>query len=950
MPKKSKRKLVLIDGNALIHRAFHAVPPLTTQKGELVNAAFGFTSVLLKAIKDLNPTHIAVAFDKKAPTFRHKLYKEYKATRKKAPDELYQQIPLVHQIVETFNIPVFELKGYEADDIIGTLSKKVGIDNVIVTGDMDALQLVDDDTSVYTLRKGVQDTVIYNEAGVKERYELTPEQLIDYKGLRGDASDNIPGVPGIGEKSATILLKEFGSLENLYGKLEAADWELGIEGLRGAKGVVQKLKDNKEQAILSKKLGTIVTNVPLDFDLTKCELKDFDRGKMVKLFQELGFKSLLARLPESKPIEQKEQIGLFALGEAKEEASQKTDAKYILVDDQPKLADFARKLASVREFAFDTETTSKNAMEAELLGASFSWQEGEAYFVTTEMMNSPLAKKIRVVLTDGKIKKTAHNAKYDYIVLRNFGIEVAGIDFDTMIASYLLNTGSRRHNLDDLAFAEFGYETMKYEELSGGKNKSVQSLADVDQDKFCFYACEDADFTWRLKKLFAKELAKNKKIASLFHDMEMPLVLVLAQMEMHGIKIDVAVLKKLSQSVSKKVEGLTAKIYEKADTKAFNINSTQQLSKILFAQLKISAEGVKKTTTGYSTAAPELAKIKGKHKIVPLIEQYRELVKLKNTYLDALPKLVNAKTGRVHTSFNQTVTATGRLSSSDPNLQNIPVRTQVGRQIRQAFVAESSLPAGEAGWTLLSVDYSQIDLRVVAHIAQDKNLLAAFAQDQDIHAATAAIIFKKDIGAIDKSERRMAKTVNFGVLYGMGAFGLAQRLDISRAEAKKFIDNYFASFPALQKYIDETIKFAREKGYVETLLGRRRYLPELTGKGPQVAAAERMAINMPVQGTSADIIKVAMIEVAKDLAMTQIGTDLNPASLRDRRINTDTQNEVRMLLQVHDELVFEVKHDKVEEVAQEVKKIMEGAYELDVALKVDLQVGDNWGELRGLEI
>ena len=925
MPKKSKQKLVLIDGNALIHRAFHAVPPLTTQKGELVNAAFGFTSVLLKAIKDLNPSHIAVAFDKKGPTFRHKLYKEYKATRKKAPDELYQQIPLVHKIVETFNIPAFELKGYEADDIIGTLSKRVGINNVIVTGDMDALQLVDDDTRVYTLRKGVQDTVIYDEAGVEERYELTPEQLIDYKGLRGDASDNIPGVPGIGEKSATTLLKEFGGLESLYEKLEAQDWELEIKGLRGAKGVAKKLKDNQEQAILSKKLGTIVTNVPLDFDLAKCELKDFDRGKMVKLFQELGFKSLLARLPESQPTEQKEQIGLFALNEPEKEASQKKNAKYILVDSQPKLADFVKKLESAREFAFDTETTSKNTMAAELLGISFAWEEGEGYFVTTEMMKSPLADKIRATLTDEKIKKTAHNAKYDYIVLRNFGIEVAGIDFDTMVASYLLSAGSRRHNLDDLVFAELGYEMMKYEELSGGKNKSIESLDDVDRDKFSFYACEDADFTWRLRGLFAKELTENKKISKIFAEIEMPLVLVLAEMEMNGIKLNSPALKKLSQSFTKKIDTLTRKIYDQAGTETFNINSTQQLSKILFEQLEISTEGVKKTTTGYSTAAPELAKIKDKHEIVPLIEQYRELVKLKNTYLDALPKLVNEKTGRIHTSFNQTVAATGRLSSSDPNLQNIPARTETGQQIRQAFVAKP-------GWQLLSADYSQIELRVIAHIAQDENLLAAFADDQDIHSATAAIIFKKAIAKVDKNDRRMAKTVNFGVLYGMGAFGLAQRLGISNVEAKDFIDNYFASFPALKKYIEETLKFAREQGYVETLLGRRRYLPELGGKGPQVAAAERMAVNMPTQGSAADIIKLAMVEIGRELATGQ--------SLKS--------SEVKMMLQVHDELVFAVKKAKMKQVATEVQRIMEGAYKLDAPLKVDLQVGDNWGELKEL--
>ena len=922
--KKSKPKLVLIDGNALIHRAFHAVPPLTTQKGELVNAAYGFTSVLLKAIKDLNPSHIIVAFDKKAPTFRHKLYKEYKATRKKAPDELYQQIPLVHQIVEAFNIPSFELKGYEADDIIGTLSKKVGINNVIVTGDMDALQLVDDDTRVYTLRKGVQDTVVYDEDGVKDRYELTPEQLIDYKGLRGDASDNIPGVPGIGEKSATILLKEFKSLEALYKKLQTTDYRLQISGLRGSEGLQKKLLANEKQAFLSKKLGKIVTDVPLDFNLQKCELKDFDRSKLVKLFQELGFKSLLPRLPESYSAGQKKQAGLFGEeGKESDTASRSSNAEYVLVDNQKKLADFVKKLESVNEFAFDTETTSKNTMEAKLLGVSFAWQEEEAYFVTTEMMKSPLAKKIHVALTNPEIKKTAQNAKYDYVVLRNFGIEVQGIDFDTMIASYLINSGSRRHNLDDLVFAEFGYEMMKYKELSGGKNKSIVSLDDVDLDKFSFYACEDADFTWRLKQLFEKELKKSKKLAGLFYDMEMPLVLVLAQMEMNGIKVDVGILKKLSQITGEKIDNLVTKIYQEAGTEAFNINSTQQLSKILFEKLKIPSEGVKRTTTGYSTAAPELAKIKGKHQIVALIEKYRELVKLKNTYLDALPKLVNPNTDRVHTSFNQTVAATGRLSSSDPNLQNIPTRTEAGQQIRQAFVAEP-------GYRLLSVDYSQIDLRVVAHIAQDENLIKAFQEDQDIHAATASIIFKKDIKAVEKSERRMAKTVNFGVLYGMGAFGLAQRLDISREEAKKFIDNYFTSFPALRKYVDKTIKLAREQGYVETLLGRRRYLPELQGRGPQVAAAERMAINLPIQGTAADIIKIAMVKLS--------GLGTNFARMAQ-------EGQAKMLLQVHDELIFEIKKDKVEEVAQEVKKIMEDAYKLDVPLKVDLASGESWGEL-----
>lgn len=921
MVKKSKEKLLLIDGNALIHRAFHAVPPLTTKEGELVNAVFGFISVLLKAIKDLNPTHIIVAFDKKGPTFRHKMFKDYKATREAAPQELYQQIPIVHQVVKTLNIPYYEMKGYEADDIIGTLSKQAGINNVIVTGDLDALQLVDDDTQVYTMRKGVQDTVIYDEDKVIARYGLRPDQLIDYKGLRGDPSDNIPGVPGVGEKTAVLLLKEFGTIEKMYQKLKSKDYQLQIEGLRGAAGVHKKLLNYEKQALLSKKLGTIVIDMPLKIDLKKCVLKDYDRGKVVNLFQKLEFRSLLSRLPESL-TETREQDTLFA-GLISEEKSKKIsrqeNVKYKLVKAEMELKDFVSKISKVNEFVFDTETTSLDQMEARLIGLSFAWKEQEAFYVPEKILKTKSGKKILDIFKDPKIKKIAHNAKYDYHVMKNYGVEVENIYFDTMVASYLLQAGTRRHNLDDLAFAEFGHEMISYSDLVG-KGKDKKNIEDIELSKISDYACEDADYTLRLKNKFTKRLKKNKKLEKLFYDMEMPLVFILADMERNGVKINAALLKKLAKEFEAEINSLAIKIYKEAGTKAFNIKSTQQLSKILFDKLKISTEGIKKTTTGYSTASTELQKLKDKHKIIALIGKFREMSKLKSTYIDSLPKLINKKTKRVHTSYNQTVTATGRLSSSNPNLQNIPIRTIAGKKIRKSFVAEK-------GYKLLSLDYSQIELRVLAHLSKDKSLVKAFKEDQDIHAATASILLDKDIKLVTKDDRRLAKTINFGLLYGMSVYGLSERLGIGRDEAKVFIDNYFAKFSTIKNYLDSILAKAKKDGYAETLTGRRRYFPELHGRGPQVAAAQRMAINMPIQGLGADIIKIAMVNL---------------------KVILDKNKDIRLILQVHDELVFEVKEDKLESIAGDVKRIMENAYKLNIPLKVDITYGDNWEEMEEL--
>ncbi len=923
MNKISKTKLLLIDGNALIHRAFHALPPLTNKEGNLVNAVFGFTSVLLKAIKDLNPSHIIVAFDKKGPTFRHKIYKEYKATRESAPKELYQQIPIVHQVVKAMNIPYYEMRGYEADDIIGTLSKKAGIYNVIVTGDLDALQLVDNDTAVYTMRRGVQDTVLYDIAKVEERYGLKPDQLIDYKGLRGDPSDNIPGVSGVGEKTAIILLQEFGTIENMYNKLKQKNYQLEIKGLRGAKGLQKKLLGNEDRAMLSKKLATIILNMPLKINLQDCVLKDYDRGKVASLFHKLEFKSLLSRLPESL-TDNKEQGTLFANSE--EQAQNKKTklsekVKYNLIDDNVKLKQFLNKAAKAKEMVFDTETDSLDAMEAKLIGISFAWKEKEAYYLPEKILQSKLGKKVLAILTDLQIKKIAHNAKYDYQVMLNYGIEAKNIYFDTMIASYLLRAGSRRHNLDDLAFAEFGHEMISYGDLVG-KGKNKKNISDVALSELAIYSCEDADYTLRLKNIYQPRLQENKKLAKLFYSVEMPLVFILADTERIGIEINVSLLKKLSKEFEIEINKLALKIYQEAGTKAFNINSSQQLSNILFEKLKISSEGIKKTISGFSTASTELKKIKDRHKIVALIEKYREMSKLKNTYVDTLPKLVNKNTGRVHTSYNQTVTATGRLSSSDPNLQNIPIRTAEGKKIRRSFVAAK-------GYKLLSLDYSQIELRVLAHLSKDKNLIQAFKENQDIHAATASILLDKKIEEVTKEDRRLAKTINFGLLYGMRAFGLSERLGIARDEAQKFIDSYFAKFPTILDFLNSILKQARKDGYIETLTGRIRYFPELQGGSPQVvAAAERMAINMPIQGLGADIIKIAM-------------NNLKPL--------LNENDEIRMILQVHDELVFEIKVDKLKQFAEKIEAIMENAYDLVVPLKVDVSYGENWEEMKELK-
>ena len=933
---------MIIDGNALIHRSYHALPPLTTKTGELVNAVYGFTAVLFKAIREFKPTFVALTLDRKEKTFRHKEYRAYKATRIKAPDELYEQIPKVKQIAAVLNIPIFEKAGFEADDLIGTLVSQVdgSIEKIIVTGDLDTLQLVNQHTKVFTMKRGLTDSQIYDERVIKQRYGLAPKQMIDFKALRGDPSDNIPGVKGIGEKTATKLLQQFKTLEGVYKSITSKKIKDRVREL---------LKQYKDNAFMSRKLATIKCDAEIKFNLEKTRFGNFDQEKAAQVFSQFEFKSLLPRLQNiastQKVKKTAEQVETEILD--KFERNRK-ELNYQLIDNVPSASsgykkisfeNFLKKLKQQKEFAFDTETASFNAVTADLLGISFSWKAGQAYYLNFKSKNekgknnnlfnyknkneerrrlNPWLEKLRPIFENQKIKKFGHNIKYDFEVLASLGIKVRGLAADTMVASYLLNPGSRQHNLDGLTFSEFNHQKITKDDLLGKGREKIE-FSQVALEKLYLYSCEDADFTYRLTKKLLPEL-KKQKLDKLFNQVEMPLVKVLATMEINGIKIEKKILNRLGDQTKQKVAKLEKLIYQQAGQK-FNINSTQQLGEILFEKLELSTVGIAKTKTGLSTGSDELVKLKDQHPIIKLIQNYRELVKLSNTYLEALPELINPQTSRLHTSFNQSITATGRLSSTEPNLQNIPIRTDLGRQIRQAFLADS-------GFQLLSMDYSQIELRLAAHMSGDKKMIKAFKQGADIHLATAAEINQVSLEAVMPEMRREAKAINFGILYGQGPHGLSQNADIPYARAKEFIDQYFKAYQGVKKFIDQTIKLARQRGYAETLFGRRRYLPEINSSVIQVRkAAERMAINTPLQGTAADIIKIAMIRIKEMI---------------DKKYQKE---EVKMLLQVHDELVFEVKDDAVKKMAGEIKEIMESVIKLKVPLVVDASAGDSWGEM-----
>jgi DNA polymerase-1 len=895
MPKK--KRLFLIDGSALAYRAYFAFirNPLINSKGENTSAVFGFTNSVLKILRDENPEYMAVVFDTKAPTFRHEIFKEYKSTRAKMPPDMSEQLPRIRQVAEGMNLPILEVEGYEADDLMGTLAKrakKEGLEVMLVTSDKDFLQLVDEDVKVLNPRRGGEEAELLDRKGVEEKLGVPPEKVTELLALMGDTSDNVPGVPGVGEKTALELIKKFGSLE---GALKNADKVK-------RKNVRKGLQEQADLARLSKRLVTIDTSVPFELDLSGLKRKDFNLPRIKELFKELEFTKFLQ---EISGLEKEEKVN------------------YKIIKSEGELKKLISGLKKAGEFALDTETTSLNPIEAELVGISLSHREKEAYYVPvghvdkkSNLNPDAVIKNLKGILRDENIKKIGHNLKYDLEVLKRFDLDLKGIHFDTMIASYLLNPSFRQHNLDYLALEHLDHKMIPITDLIGS-GKKQKSFAQVTVKDACDYSCEDVDFTLRLKEAFSPKLSLLS-LEKLFFEVELPLIEVLADMEMTGVSIDSTHLNKLSQQMLKQLDGLTSEIYDLAG-KEFNINSPQQLSQVLFEDLKLSP--VRKTAkkTGLSTDIGVLEILAKEHPLPGRLLEYRQLAKLKSTYVDALPKLVNNKTKRIHTSFNQTVTATGRLSSSDPNLQNIPIRTDLGKQIRKAFIP------WDKNHLLLSADYSQVELRILAHFSQDHTLLNSFKKGEDIHNRTASEVFGVRIDRVTPEQRAIAKTTNFAVIYGVSAYGLSQQTDMSVQEAAMFIDVYFKRYPKVKEYIEQMIQLTQEQGFVTTLLGRRRYIPEINSSNRQKREfAERTAINTPIQGSAADLIKVVMIDIHEVM----------------RRLKS------KMILQVHDELVFDVHKNELDEVKEMVKDKMENTVDLEVPVKVDIGIGENWLEAK----
>jgi DNA polymerase-1 len=912
-------KLVLIDGHALVYRAYFALPPtMRTSQGELTNAVFGFASMLLKVLQDEHPEYIAVTFDV-GRTFRHDDYAEYKANRAEMPDDLRMQFERIDQLLEAFDIPAYSAAGYEADDVLAALAdqaEKKGIQTLIVTGDTDTFQLVGPHVKVMTPGRSFSDTVIYDQERVRERYGLEPSQLIDYKALVGDTSDNVPGVRGVGDKTATKLLQEYGSVEAIYKHLD----EVSSSRFRNA------LEEGRDQALLSKHLVTIVHDVPVSLDLQACKVKELDREQVVEFFRELEFRALLNRLPRPSEATAPAQLSLFGTEEAP--APQDT-ADYQIVDSVEALEAMVAELKQVAALAVDVESTSVDPMLAELVGIALSGEEGTGYYIPTDhkpesdVANLPIdlvVDRLKPLLQDPDIPKYAHNANYDLTVLAEQGLDVAPVTCDTMIAEWLINPGSRNLGLKNLAWNRLGVEMTPIEDLIGSGSKQI-TMDLVSAKKAAPYACADVDMTLRLANLLQPEL-REKALWDLYTGVEMPLVPVIVDMQRAGVKLDVEFLADMGEELGQRLGELEEEI-EGHVGHPLNINSTQQLSVALFDELGLAQPWMRRGKSGhYSTAADVLEKLREKHPVIDLILEHRQLSKLKGTYVDALPALVNPRTGRVHTSYNQTGSVTGRFSSSNPNLQNIPIRTDIGREIRRAFVAEQ-------GWLLLAADYSQVELRVLAHISGDPAMLAAFARGEDIHASTAAAIYGVPLEKVTRDQRRVAKMTNFAISYGVTGYGLSERTELTPPEADEFIKTYFETYPKIKQYIDRTRKEASEQGYVETLLGRRRYFPELSTQSRVHRnvrdSAFRMAINAPIQGTAADILKEAM---------NRLWRELQAQGLRSR-----------MILQVHDELVLEVPEEELDLVAPLVKRTMEGAYKLDAALKVDMKEGRNWLEM-----
>jgi DNA polymerase I len=947
-------QLIIIDGHSLAFRAFHALASsgLRSSRGEPTYAVFGFVQALLTLLQERQPAYMAIAFDV-GRTFRHDTYPDYKAGRAETPEEFHPQLERIKQLMGEMGVPIYTAEGYEADDVIGTLARQAsneGIASLILTGDTDTLQLVDEQVSVLLSNpygKNVS-TTLYNEQKVRERYHgLAPDRLTDLRGLKGDASDNIPGVKGIGEKGAINLLNQFGTIEALYENLGAVD-----------KRYRKYLKGQQEQALLSKHLATIVCTVPgVALDLAAASLRGYNRAAVMHLFQEMEFRSLIEKLPQetdfTSSVESRtpaladvplvappqpgetqtpdpggSQLSMFDLSPVPPAGSHTPSlGNYRAVTNEETLRELTNELATAPGFAFDTEATGLRPFESELVGISLATRPGAAWYVPIAHSDGEHLERergieaLRPFFADPQKAKYAHHAKFDIEMLLQAGVQVEGLTFDTMIAAGLLD---KRKKLKDLAF----YELQLPEPMTEitdliGRGKKQVSFGQIPVEQATPYAAADADMTLRLVALLEQQMSANEQITQIFRRIEMPLVPILVDMEQAGIGLDVAYLRNLSGRLATEIGQVEQQIYALAGGDPFNINSSIQLNEVLFARLGLPTDGLSKTSTGrYSLAAGALEKLSDSHEIVRAILHHRHLTKLKSTYVDALPELVNKRTGRLHTSFHQMGTATGRLASSTPNLQNIPVRSESGGEIRRAFVAAP-------GCQFVAADYSQIELRVLAHITRDPNLVQAFQEGQDIHAAMAAQLFHVPIDAVQKDQRRIAKTTVFGIIYGISSFGLARRTDLSRSEAQELIDAFFARFPGVRRYMDNTLKQGRTKGYVESLFGRRRPVPDLTTNGPRRQAAEREAINTPIQSTAADLMKLAMIGVATRLKQEQ--------------------RQTRMLLQVHDELIFEVPLDESEAVQRLVRETMEQVYRLDVPLKVDVEIGDNWQQMEKVE-
>lgn len=927
----NQKRLFLLDAYALIFRGYYAFikNPRINSKGLNTSAIMGFMNSLLEVIRKEKPNYLAVCFDKGGSQERFSIFPEYKANRDETPEAIRIAIPYIHKILDAMQIPIIEKEGYEADDIIGTLAKQAeqeGYTTFMVTPDKDYGQLVSENIFMYKPARGGKDIEIWGVEEVKQNFGVnSPEQVIDLLGMMGDAVDNIPGFPGVGEKTAQKLIQEFGSIENLLQNTDKLKGKLR-----------ENIENNAEKGLLSKRLARIILDVPVTFHKENFALSSPKMEEIIPIFEELEFRTMLGTLQKAfqqvntsnteynlfniSENSQNIQLSLFDNPETSQYKTIKDiEHSYYLIENKEDSYKLVSELLLQKEVCFDTETTSLNELEAELVGMAFSWEKHKGYYVLfpeSKELTQEILEIFRPFFENSSITKIGQNLKYDIKVLAKYNIQVLGNLFDTMIAHYLLNPDAK-HNMDILSENYLHYSPISIETLIGKKGKGQLSMRQVPPQEQKEYAVEDTDVTLQLKNIFEQQLQKYNA-EKLFSQIESPLVQVLADMELEGIRIDVPFLKSLSNDIEKDIFSLQQAVYEQAG-EIFNLSSPKQLGDILFEKLKLISKPKKTKTGQYATSEEILSELAPKHKIVANVLEYRQLQKLQSTYIDALPKEVNSTTGRVHTTYMQAVTATGRLSSNNPNLQNIPIRTERGQQIRKAFVPHNE------DYTLLSADYSQIELRVIAALSGEKNMIEAFLQNQDIHRSTAAKVFNVDIQSVTREQRSHAKTVNFGIIYGVSAFGLSNQTELSRSESKELIDTYYQTYPQLKVFIDKQIHFAREKGYVETILGRRRYLPDINSRNQVVrGAAERNAVNAPIQGSAADIIKIAMINIYN--------------LLKDNKLKT------KMLLQVHDELIFDVPKNELDFVKPLIKKTMEEAYQFAVPLVVDLGIGKNWLE------